>query len=519
MEPLLPDYIAHGQRRFKEAVNRFNRESPTGPHGIFSGLFAFHWLHREIHPLYKQAILNASRNPDHDWLTTLLAEAANQEDFVNRFMAHHGSDAHPTLLTPWQNSQADAVRQIQRQQKEIAGEVGGSCDRERLALVDALPPQSSRPKPWPKAGFIPRLACSQSCRHCMFVYRTPLRHFPDPTLLLQTLNQQTTALLFTGGDLSDQMPLFHQAIQQMDRIHSFAILLNGVIATSQESANSLFADLEQAQNSRSQKPPEITLQISFDEFHQEILANRDGSLKERVPIANIANLIISAIDHPTIRLVLLHKQNRLNFSTELFKRGVFARLARELARRGHTLRILHHAPSPRIKNDPVDPSRFGNVTRDALFVLDAHPSRPIHFMSSTIDAYGRAALLDPSEFIHERPLLQEILQHGPPPGERFDTDPMIRIDGEVTCFSASPVWLGNLYESDKEIILARLAKDPLLRALERFDPRLLKFYQEVAYDLEHLLDTSTGPHHLFYRLTERGSIRLHMTQRLLKNSF
>ncbi|WP_419596351.1 hypothetical protein [Thiolapillus sp.] len=58
----------------------------------------------------------------------------------------------------------------------------------------------------------------------------------------------------------------------------------------------------------------ILLQISFDEFHQEVLIDKHGQLRERIPVAKIANIVELAPRYQGIQLALLHKQNRLNFS-------------------------------------------------------------------------------------------------------------------------------------------------------------------------------------------------------------
>ncbi|MBF0627777.1 MAG: hypothetical protein HQL91_06095 [Magnetococcales bacterium] len=539
---LLPAYLARQQSRFLEAVNRFNRQETTGPAGIHAALFAWQWLRQEIHPAHRRAVLAVSRNPEHHWLAELLDQAVDLESCVAGFLNHwqtlpdHPKAAalrewaqlhpvHPGVailtawkrITPFQNAPQEKIRRIQHHQKKIALEVGGALDRERIALVDQLPDPTPLPS-WAKVGFIPRMACSQSCRHCMFVWRDPMKQTPDPTPLLEWIQQHTESLLFTGGELHGQLPLFHQAIRTLTRIRACGILLNGATATSPEAAHQLFQELEQARTQRDGSPGmplEITLQISFDEFHQEIVADRDGSLHERIPVANIARLIMAAVAFPNLRLVLLHKQNRLNFSRALLEQGVLARLQQALHLHGQTLRPIRHALSPRSKADPVDHRRTGPVIRDVVFVLDAHPDHPIHFMSSTIDGYGRAALLDPSEFIDERLYLEQILNHGAPPEERFDIDPMIRADGMVSCFGAAHLWLGNLLEESREKIRSRQAKDPLLQALERFDPRIPRFYQEIAGDLEQQVAQATGPHHLFHRLTERAALRLHLTRRLM----
>ncbi|MEO5347386.1 MAG: hypothetical protein H7834_13570 [Magnetococcus sp. YQC-9] len=535
-------YLARNRSRFVEAVNRFNRSHDPGPAGIFAALFAHHWLNQEIHPSWRGAVLAVSRNPEHQWLATLLEGAQTPALLIERFLAHwrtqpathpkaaaltawlaaHPEDPEGVILKAWQalglfhHPLKEGIRRIQLKQKEISQQMGGSEDRQRLALVDALPTPRTLP-PWTKVGFIPRMACSQSCRHCQFVWREPLKQAPDSLPLLHWIDAQTQSLLFTGGELHDQLPLFAQTIRDLPHIRAFAILLNAATATTLEAANHLLRSLDQARRKRPKQaaPCTVILQISCDEYHQEILTTRNGSLYERIPIANIANLIQLSPSHPEIRLILLHKQTRLNLSNALLERGVIARLTTELLRRGIDLKPLRHALSPRTKQDPIDPSRQVSVIRDLLFALSTHPDHPIQLMSATIDAYGRAALLDPSEYIQEKGLLDRLLHHGDAQGESFDIDPMIRIDGVVSCFSADHLWMGNLYEEARDTIRARFAKDPLLAALARFDRRLIDFHREIACDTDGRIAQASGPHHLFHQLTEEADARLHLTKRLL----
>ncbi|MBF0164284.1 MAG: hypothetical protein HQM01_07280 [Magnetococcales bacterium] len=540
--PMEQAFLARNQTRFMEAVNRFNRTHDAGPAGIFAALFAQQWLAREIHPAWRGAVLTVSRNPEHQWLARLLAESPSPATLVAAFLDHWARQpidhpkaqalaawraAHPTdpigaILNGWRAlgiihpPLQEGIRLVQQAQKESSRAMGGSADQERIALIDALPTPKTPPA-WPKVGFIPRLACSQSCRHCQFVWRDPMKNLPDPMPTLRWIDQMTQSLLFTGGELHDQLPLFTQAIRELTHIRAFAILLNGATATTLEQADALFYTLDEARRARPRHaaPSEVILQVSFDEYHQEILVNRDGRLHERIPVANIANLLQIAPRHSRIRLVLLHKQTRLNLSEAMLEKGVIARLRQELLARGLSLHPLRQAVSPRLKQDPVDPTRTVPVIRDLMFVLSSHPEQPIHLMSSTIDAFGRASLLDRSEFIQERALLDDLLVHGQTHGERFDIDPMIRADGIVTCFGATHLWMGDLSREPHETVRTRFVKDPLLAAMARFDRRLIDLHREIAPDTDRILATASGPHHLFHQLTESADARRHLTQRLL----
>jgi hypothetical protein len=350
----------------------------------------------------------------------------------------------------------------------------------------------------------------------MFVWRPPMRHVPDPGELYRIVAAHTDSVLFTGGDLTRHLHQFVRAIAEMRPVRTFAILLNGDFAQDPATADAVLLDLASAVRARPRSWPaaRVLLQLSFDEFHQEILADADGTLRERIPVARIAHVVERAPAYPEIQLGLVHKQTALNFSTDLFRRGVFGRLVEELGRRGHGVQVLAASPSPRLKQHPLDPARTGQVVKDASFVLARHPDRPILLTSSTIDAYGRAALLESGEAVNERALLRRMLAGGDGGGETFDTDLMLWFNGWATLFSAVHVCLGDLHEDGADRVLARHRKDPLTAALRAFDRRLLDYYGEVRGDLAGLLERATGPHHLFHVLTEDPAVRLHLTRRL-----
>jgi hypothetical protein len=155
------------------------------------------------------------------------------------------------------------------------------------------------------------------------------------------------------------------------------------------------------------------------------------------------------------------------------------------------------------------------VLKDASFVLARYRRHPILLTSSTVDAYGRATLLEEGEAVDEREQLRQFLQEGAPQGEGFDTDLMFWFNGWATLFSAVHVCLGDLYLDGAEAIFARRRKDPLVRALAGFDRRLLRLYAEVRGDLEGRIARATSPHQLFHGITEDAAVRLHMTRRLL----
>lgn len=542
-------YIARKQRLLRDASGRFNRSGLPWQEElaeVLVYLFTFRWLQTHVHPTYREKVIAFSKNPANAFLTPLLLASKDAADFVRRYFAHWAAEplgdprgdkvknlivahedpeqAEAVVLAAWsklglfREPELETNRRTALRQKESYKAMTGEAVTERLALIDALPNPDTTPRP-KKIGVIPVMACPQSCRHCLFVWRPPMKDPPPPGGLFQQIGGLSQNVLFTGGDLTRRLPDFHQAIREMSQVSTFAILLNGDAATSFPAAQNLLKEMDAALAARPARAVKahIMLQVSFDEYHQEILHGRGGELRERIPVERIANLVEAAPRFPRIQLALLHKQNRLNFSNDVFTRGVFARLAEELQERGLPLRVLSIDAKGEKKSDPVDPATHGDVIREAWFRLERHPERPILFQSSAIDAMGRAAALDPSEFLNNRKALQAFLD-GTAPEESFDIDPMFWLNGLATPFAANHINLGNVYEEGLDVVLARFAKDPLLNALNRFDQRLLAMYGEIREDFEEIKATASSPHHLFHRLTREAEVRLELTRRLLESS-
>ena len=552
------EYLVNRRQRFKTLVNRLTggaMQRALGSHPDaeliafpLSYLYALRWLRESVHPRYRSAVLARFRSPSRGFLMDLLEHAEDEGGFLRGYLEHwlnvpqgglqrqqqqvselldrHGGGSAKlieVMLQAWdelqlfRRTEKEAYRELGREERQRYAGMLGPEDRERLSLVDALPdPRPEAPR-FAKLGIIPAMGCPQTCRHCMFIWRPPMRNTPEPDRLMELVDGCTDSVLFTGGDLTRHLDAYDRAIRSMPRVRTFAILLNGEFASDLHAADTTLGAMAEAVRSRPAgwAEAQVLLQVSFDEFHQEILADRDGRLMERIPVTKIANIVERAVHYPEIQLCLLHKQNALNFSMDLFRRGVFGRLARELGRRGHQVQILGAAPSPRMKRNPLDPQQTGRVVKDASFVLTRYPERPVLLTSSTIDAYGRATLLEEGEAVDEREQLQRVLREGATAGEGFDTDLMFWFNGWTTLFSAVHICLGDLYRDGAEVIFARRRKDPLVRCLASFDRRLLALYSEVRTDLQERLRRATSPHQLFHSITEDAQVRLHMTRRLL----
>ncbi|MDH5473325.1 MAG: hypothetical protein OEY61_10755 [Gammaproteobacteria bacterium] len=552
-------FLSSMRQRFKTEINRLTRgdmlhmlqktdhsEDADKLAFLMTYLYAWHWLEHNVHSDYHPAILAGFGKGPQAFLMDLLLNSTSSIEFIRAYI-HYWQDyqgespiqQHQLLQLRQQHEDADsladyiqqrwnalglfsksfaiAYKDLAREEKNRYADMLGPEDKQRLALVDELT-NVELPPLFNKLGLIPAMGCPQTCRHCMFIFRPLMKNTEDPQALFNMVDQLTHSILFTGGDLTRHLDHFYNAITSMQHVTTFAILLNGDFADSRDITYNIMNQMAKAIRRRPVTWPKakVMLQISFDEFHQEVVVDRKGQLKERIPVTKIANIVETAPKFADeIQLCLLHKQIHLNFSMDLFQKGVFARLAKELGRRGHQIQILSTSPSSRLKRNPQNPDQPAQLIKDASFVLSKYPKVPLMLTSSTIDAYGRANMMELHETVNERDLLQHMLDGNGTGGETFDKDLMFWFNGWATLFSAVHMCLGNVFEDGMETIRQRQAKDPLSNALNCFDLRLLAYYRECHDDLDAIIEKSTSPHHLFHTITEDAATRLHMTRRLM----
>ena len=553
-------FLVNMRQRFKTEINRLTKgdmlsmltaktNTPVEAENLsflMTYVYAWNWLQQNVHADFQAEVLAAFAKGPQAFLMNIMLQSDSSAEFIQHYIQHWQSySGEPQLqqhqlaqLSQQHNSIESLIKHIEslwnslhlfsksfaigykdlaKQEKDRYADMLAEEDKERLALVDKLP-DPEHLNFFTKLGIIPAMGCPQTCRHCMFIFRPLMKNTDDPDTLYQMVNKLTTSLLFTGGDLTKHLDHFYNAITSMQHITTFAILLNGDFADSRELTHTIMNNMAKAIRRRPISWPKakVMLQISFDEFHQEVIVNKKGDLKERIPVTKIANIVETAPKFSDeIQLCLLHKQGHLNFSMELFQKGVFARLAKELGRRGHQVEVLSTGTSSRLKRNPQSPDQPAQLIKDATFVLNKYPHVHMLLTSTTIDAYGRANMMELHEAVNERDLLKQMLDGKGTGGETFDKDLMFWHNGWATLFSAVHMCLGNVFEEGMDTIRKRQAVDPLSNALNSFDLRLLEYYREIRNDLDSIIEKSTSPHHLFHTITEEGAMRLHMTKRLI----
>lgn len=517
-------------------------------------LYAYKWLRENVDLKYYEQVLSVANNETYAFLVELMVHAADETQFLSNYIAYcikpenidkapHnikarivyeelGSNIERTveaILMTWNQLgylpaiKSKLISDEAKRQKQIFNNIGGTEDRKRLKLIDELPDSYAikRHSEFAKLAIVPSFRCKSRCRHCMFLWRPVHRQTLNPGKLYSLLNPLTKNLLFTGGDLTVYLDDFYNAVETMDHIQTFAILLNGAFAGTKEQSNRVFKSIAKALRQRKAKgfpSARVLMQISFDEFHQEVHADSDGNFYERLPIRNIANILESALPYEYITVALLHKQNAYNFSDALFKKGVFYRLAEELEERGNPIKIISIGKSQRPRQHPVTRKTTLSMIADVHFVLSRNPQKVFLMNSSLVDSIGGACFLDPGEYVKAEGIKKEALTKRHLPGEAMDMDLMFWLDGQVTSFSLPFLTWGNLFEDSLETILTRYKKDPLAHALQKFDTRLLDYYRDIAEDFDVIYQNSSSHVNLFYNILSSSKVRLRLTEWLINES-
>ncbi|VAW59748.1 hypothetical protein MNBD_GAMMA11-1527, partial [hydrothermal vent metagenome] len=275
-------YLVTMRQRFKSEINRLNRDNNRGDmlkmlkkqkssHGdaenlsfLMTYVYAFNWLQQNLHTQYRKEVLAAFSRGPQAFLMQMLLKSDSTTAFIQAYITywqHYSGEAqlqqHQLLSllqikgTPealadyiencWNDLQLFGrsftlgYRDLARQEKDRYSEMLGTENKERLALIDTLP-DTTKPTRFAKLGIIPAMGCPQTCRHCMFIFRPLMHNTKDPAQLYEIVDELTTSVLFTGGDLTQHLEHFYCALSTMRNITTFAILLNGDFADSREVA-------------------------------------------------------------------------------------------------------------------------------------------------------------------------------------------------------------------------------------------------------------------------------------------
>lgn len=513
--------------------------------------YCYKWLRAHLPCQYYGDVLFQPRHKTYDFLVDILKHSPDEEHFLRNyilycskpenvknaphnlkaqlFYEHYNKnidDCVSEIISVWKglgyfkDSPAHRLSEERRRQRHIFDAIYSEADRERLRIIDKLPIKKHnhvKKSHFEKLALIPTFQCATGCRHCLFIWRPLLKPLYDKDKLFDIVNRYTKNVLFTGGDLTKYLGDFYDAVRKMDRIENFVILLNGRFAGTGAEADQFMKSINEALNERKARGftnASVTVQISFDEFHQEVLIDKKGKFYERVPVSTSVNILESSLAFDSINVVLLHKQNSYNFSDALIKKGVFARLMRECSKRKREVTIMSAGTSRNPKVNPVTGKESHSMITDIYFVISNGQKKIFTFNSSLVEALGKAKFLDSTEYVNARDVKDTSVSRSMR-GENFDSDLMLWYNGYVTSFSAPHLILGNLYDDTIETIIERWHKDPLHSCLKNFNPELIDYYKEISSDFEQIYEESSSHVNLFMNMICSDKVRLYLTQRII----
>ncbi len=400
------------------------------------------------------------------------------------------------------------------EKRRLYKRIGSGPDMERRELVRSLPPKGKLGLL--NIGIIPTELCPNACRFCLAPWKAgaeernrelgdgSFRRIADQVIALA--GEEGLVLTITGGEpLLEPERVLYILKNARSRVE---LTTSGFWARDRERTRATLSRLLAA--ARTNKSPgfSLGLQVSLDAFHQEVVPS-EGGLEERIPLANVANIVelTRAMD---MDLCLLTK-----YTLYL---DPFVNLLAELEARGLRGKIVGRHYDPELK--VTIPNGTAMATRPALLkaYLELPAGRPVFILYTAVEAIGGAALLEPFEYPAFKRRTEEFMA-----GRSRERLPLTGIevgdDGNVypgahALYSWS---LGNVLQEGLRSIYDRLGRDPLIGAMGENPKRIIDMALEQEPGLLEEMRAASSPLVAVYRALEEPERRLYITRRLLES--
>jgi len=374
--------------------------------------------------------------------------------------------------------------------------------------------------------------CGKNCRHCQLVYRKSQNQADDSTTQNQrwlryldiTKTMGINEIALTGGEIikwAREELLF--IIKNAVHADFIQFNTNASFAYSIEAAKEVLDEVWQARMNRPSDAQNLKLQIciSPDWFHQEVLASSDGTLYERVPLKNVANLIQAIIEYyPDINILIASNLNPNQMN-------LLSSLKDELESRGYSFNLYANEFVPQRVEE------FGSLQgelykegalRDArivFFKMEGDQIQQVNVVAAIffdyINAIGWSELLDSFEFGYIEGLTEAYFNGR----VKLSTSPQqesIVIDRDGNVNFENNLYLrnwavSNLERDSLENISTLINIDPLLYLGDDYINEFVDIAAEVLEE-EVLQKIKIAPNPVIvrYRLLRSPAMRLYITQ-------
>ncbi len=283
---------------------------------------AAEYIAQEVHPKYREDFLKAFRLGDID--ANVMMQWVSMSDIRERAQAvlNYCRDKDRDIKFNIPDADfPDKIREVlevfnltkgakskgrinlAKRHKIARKEMYGDIEKERIDLVK----RSSRYLKFMEeieflapniAIYVSTFRCNSNCRHCQIIDRGMTRRF-DAKKLQEWIDWCVASgkqqIHITGGEVFAYEDSMKDVLYILE--HSplpVSINTNAFWAKSLDDARKMIRKLWEAISKQPhqyyKEPPRLHIQMSADEFHQEVLADGNGMLKERLDIGNIINV-------------------------------------------------------------------------------------------------------------------------------------------------------------------------------------------------------------------------------------
>ncbi|MHC4122290.1 MAG: radical SAM protein [Planctomycetota bacterium] len=431
-------------------------------------------------------------------------------------------------------SKKERLHNLVRRHNIARKEMHGNIERERRGLIKEFTEyvKVSYQEEFAREGiavYAPTFRCNLNCRHCQIVNRGMKRRVDTDKLqeyIDWCVKSGKVLLHITGGEI------FKDGKAKEDVLYilrnspiTVSFNTNGFWALGLDETRAMIDKIWTAVMDNpylSEREDPLIMQVSMDEFHQEVIVDKDGFLKEYIDMENIVNVLQVLVEgYPNIVFRVSAERTP---SAELLKNE----LALELKRRDYGLFAANLVIEGEGVKDEVEIRHAdGSITTDNMedfFALkkkgsNEYSKNKLSIFKDFVIKTGWAELLEDFEYIRYHGTLEKLFGDEQYALETF-RGVGLSSDGGITVASGlfQRIWsMGNVYEESIDSIIERCDSDILIWAFKRDLTMLSAIAQEVEPDIFERIKHLGHAQPAVGRILESSAMRLYLTQRLIQD--
>ncbi|MFH1791904.1 MAG: hypothetical protein ABH885_08005, partial [Candidatus Omnitrophota bacterium] len=417
------------------------------------------------------------------------------------------------------------------------------AERKKLVItyLDSVKAPERVPFRFETLGVSPTYACGRNCRHCQIV-RPPgarpalssadERHRIYDEAISYATEEKPQLFVISGGEpigkaLDDVCYILRHSgpvYEYLPKKSAVAVTTNAFFAKDMDETERVLKKLHDAFKEATGGGKKLSIQVSMDSFHQEVLLAKDGSLKERIPIANIVNVMQCVREKfPDIHVRLI---GRYGWNADMLE----TMLIREFKRRKYNVysgtgnikietgRLLY--PDGRYREKRFSHESIYFIEKETAPAPEPQPGKFVQFeyYATFINALGYGENMHPFEHAIEVENQMASAMNDPARYENPVDD--IGVDGNGDIFIdgslLTGLWpVGNVREGIGNVV-GRAEADPLVIFYRNDPKRLVDWIREaLPYYFDRTLVRAPHISAALHKIMRSPAMRYYLTKRAI----